>query len=117
MITKGIVLPMAKIKSNKKIIIMALILGSIGTLLFCPIKMESGDTCLFHKISGKEAKYIPDHVPSVEKAHLMLHKYLVPFGLLWWFSVGVLALSLYQLKVLKRKYKMRSNYANKINNY
>ena len=96
---------MAKIKSNKKIIIMALILGSLGTVLFCPIKMESGDTCLFHRILEKETKYIPDKISSMEKAHLMLRRYLVPFGLIWWLSLGVLLLSLYQLKALKRKYE------------
>lgn len=94
---------MAKIKSNRKIIIIALILGAIGTILFCPIKMESGDTCLFHRIFGEDIKYIPDHVPSMEKAHLMLQRYLVPFGLVWWLSLGVLVLSVYQLKVLKHK--------------
>ena len=94
---------MAKIKSNRKIIIITLIFGAIGTVLFCPIKMESGETCLFHRLSGKDTKYIPDHVPSMERAHLMLQRYLVPFGFAWWLSLGVLVLSMYQLKVLKRK--------------
>lgn len=103
LIPKRDVLPMAKIKSNRKIIIIALILGAIGTILFCPMKMESGATCLFHRIKGAEIKYIPDHVHSMERSHLMLQRYLVPFGLAWWLSLGVFVLSLYQLKVLKRK--------------
>jgi len=94
---------MTKIKSNKKIIIIALILGAMGTILFCPLKMESGETCLFHRIFGQDINYIPDHVPSMERAHLMLQRYLVPFGLVWWLSLGVLVVSMYQLKVLKRK--------------
>ena len=94
---------MAKIKSNRKIIIIALILGAMGTILFCPMKMDSGETCLFHRFFGQDIKHIPDHVPSMERAHLMLQRYLVPFGLAWWLSLGMLVLSMYQLKVLKRK--------------
>ena len=94
---------MAKIKSNSKIIIIALILSAIGTILFCPIKMKSGDTCLFHRLFIEDMNYIPDHIASLERSQLMLQRYLVPFGLAWWFSLGVLALSMYKLKLFKRK--------------
>ena len=94
---------MAKIKSNSKIIIIALILSVMGTILFCPIKMKSGDTCIFHRLFIKDMNYVPDHVPIMERSQLMLQRYLVPFGLVWWLSLGVLFLAMYQLKTLKRK--------------
>ena len=75
----------------------------MGTILFYPIKMESGETCLFHRFSGQYINYIPDHISSMERAHLMLQQYLIPFGLAWWFSLGLFVLSTYQLKALKNK--------------
>ena len=94
---------MTKIKNSRKLIIMLIIIGAIGTVVFCPIKMQSGGTCLFHRLLGEETHYLPDQTSSTEKANLMLRRYLVPFGFAWWISLGLFVLSWYQFKVLGNK--------------
>ncbi len=89
---------MMKIMPKPKVLLILAILGILGGILFCPIKMESGGTCLFQKFFGNNQEQIADHISVMERNHIMLRHYLVPFGFAWWFSLAILALSIYQLK-------------------
>ena len=89
---------MIKNISKKEIILIFFIIGLIGSIMFCPVKMESGKTCLFHKILGDEVDQIPHQISVMEQNHRKLMQYLHPFGFIWWFSIFLLISSLYYLK-------------------
>jgi len=93
---------MIKITKSRKILVVAIIIGAIGTVLFVPIKMQSGGTCLVDQLLGGKSS---DNPPGIATADLMLRRYLVPFGVAWWLSLGLLVLGWYQFRTLKDKSK------------
>lgn len=99
---------MKKERKNKSIIISILLIAIVGTVIFFPLNMKSGKTCLFHRLFGGDEENLPGHVPYAERAHIMLHRYLSPFGFIWWLSLAVLALGIYQLKKSTIKSKRES---------
>lgn len=89
---------MGKKLKNNSILVAILLIAMVGTVMFFPLNMKSGKTCLFHRTFGGDEDYIRGHVPYAERAHAMLHRYLAPYGFIWWLSLAVVALSIYQLK-------------------
>ena len=80
----------------------------LGSILFFPLKMESGKTCLFHRIFGGDEENLPNHIPLAERAQLMLRAYLVPFAFVWWLSLVILGMSIYYLKYKNFKLNQES---------
>ena len=98
---------MKKQRLNKSIIISILLIALLGAIMFFPINIKSGKTCLFHILLAGDEENFPGPVPYVERAHIMLHRYLAPFGFIWWFSLAMLALSIYHLKKSRIKSKRK----------
>jgi len=89
---------MKKFIIKKEILIVFILIGFFGSILFCPVKMESGKTCLFHKLLSGNVEQISEQIPIAEKNHLTLKRYLIPFGFFWWFSIILFISSFYYLK-------------------
>jgi len=89
---------MQKQNLKKEILFIFIIIGLIGSIVFCPAKMESGKTCLFHKMVGGETNQISDKISIMHKNHITVKRYLIPFGFAWWFSIFLFAGSFYYLK-------------------
>ena len=85
-------------KHHKKIMLVMGLLGMMGTVLFFPAKMESGNTCLFETIFIDDIKHIPDKLSHSENTYKMLNQYLMPLAFIWWLSLFVISLSIYRLK-------------------
>ena len=92
---------MAKEKIIKIILIITLSMGIAGTILFFPIKLDSGNTCMFHSICSKNTEYCSNKALCAENCHLMQEQYLIPFGFIWWTSLVVVVLSSYHIKKSK----------------
>ena len=75
---------MREINVENVIPVMILLFALLGAILFFPVKMESGKTCLFHRIFDGDEENLLNHIPYIDRAHAMLHEYLIPFALLWW---------------------------------
>ena len=100
---------MQKLNIKKEILILLISIGLIGSILFCPINLESGKTCLFHKLSGSNAVHVHDQISALEHNHHKMLQYVLPFGLIWWFSIFLLTISFYYLK----NSNQRRHYENK----
>jgi tetrahydromethanopterin S-methyltransferase subunit D len=89
--------------NSKKIILTLLFIGIVGTVLFFPVKMDSGYTCIFHNICRINAAPCSDGVPGDRNCSLMQRQYLIPFGFAWWISLAILAIGIYNINKLKKK--------------
>jgi hypothetical protein len=59
-----------------------------GGVLFFPLKINNADTCLFqHKFSPCGAT-IDSTAGSDAVYDTLIRRYLIPYGLLWWLSLG-----------------------------
>ena len=83
---------------KKEILFIFIFVGLFGSILFCPIKMESGETCLLHKLLGSNTDHIHHKASTLEQNHHRMIQYIFPFGLIWWFSIFLLFSSSYFLK-------------------
>lgn len=81
---------------TKYLLLATLLISILGVVICFPLKLKSGDTCLLHLIlqSGNEA--VMSDISNNEEA--MLHRYLMPFAFIWWFSLGGMFASIYLLK-------------------
>ena len=92
-------------------------LGALGTALFFPLQLKESHTCLYHRIFAPEEKQsepamliyqsevsLAGTINTVASEHYqkLLHRYLVPFGLLWWLSLSFLAVGIFLLKRVGR---------------
>ena len=107
--------------TDKKILmIIALTVGVSGGILFFPFNFQDEYTCLFHRLfspghyhangSGKNVERLDGserhkhRLPgssAIEMEEDLVNHYVVPFGLMWWSSLLLVALSLYGLKRIK----------------
>lgn len=75
-------------------------LGVFGAIFFFPVNINNQYTCLYHRLFYPGHSYthaIGTDVPQTQQEYL-LNRYLSPFGLLWWGSLLLTALSIYSLK-------------------
>ena len=89
--------------NSKKIILILLFIGIVGTVLFFPVKMDSGYTCIFHTGCSRNAVPCSDGVSVDRNCSLMLQQYLIPFGFAWWISLAVLVIGIYNINKFKKK--------------
>jgi len=108
--------------TDKKILmIIALTVGVSGGILFFPFNFQDEYTCLYHRLyslghsydsNGSEKNFEGLAEPERHKHHLpgsnaiemeedLVNHYVVPFGLMWWSSLLLVAASLYGLKRIK----------------
>lgn len=106
-----------RLKYNKILffVILTTGIGLLGTIFFFPVNLGKTHTCLYHRIFCPEenAQYSgrPDSTMShskrpqasetvkVKQEHEgLLDFYVIPFGFLWWGSLGILALGILSWK-------------------
>jgi len=91
------------VKRIRKITIVILLLlgmGILGVVVFFPVNINNQYTCLYHRLFSPEHSYPHTsgvNITSIQK-EILLNRYLTPFGLLWWGSLLLTALSIYGLK-------------------
>lgn len=104
-----------------RILIYLLILsGVVGTVLFFPINLGNEHTCLYHRIFSKENGIHPstpryssisgsNNQVSQDRSqeHLvqqkqLLDKYVIPYGLSWWGSLGLVGIGLLVIRWLNK---------------
>ena len=108
----------------KFLMLLFLIIGIAGSILFFPVNIKDRYTCLGHKLMNnqpQEFNKLDSHKNSMihptttsdqaDHHNLLLQKYVYPFGIFWWLSVGVVSLGIYMLfyrrsNNRKRKYKI-----------
>lgn len=76
--------------------------GIAGAVLFFPVNIQDQYTCLYHRLFSPEHSYTHStgvDISQTQEEDLLRH-YLSPFGLLWWGSLLLTALSIYSLKRL-----------------
>ncbi|MBN2009452.1 hypothetical protein JW960_08920 [candidate division KSB1 bacterium] len=91
------------IKKYNVWLIALILLAIVGAVIFCPVKMSSGKTCLFHRFLSDSSPSIHMHHSPGEHAHTMEQSYVFPFGLIWWSSLAILFAAIYLFKN-KRQY-------------
>lgn len=74
---------------------MILVLVFLAVFVICfPIKYAAGHTCL--------ADYLTSHGPHPLSFGAMRARYVFPFGLIWWASIGVLFWGFFKLQNKKQ---------------
>ena len=64
-------------------------LSIICFILFFPVRFSHNQCCLGDVMSIVDVYHSEQHMlMDQDSAHRMLHRYLIPFGLLWWASIG-----------------------------
>lgn len=73
--------------------VMLIIIGLTGAIFFFPMKLNEGKTCLAQQyISGHRNEVnhtIMDH------DHQLAQDYIIPYGFIWWSSLGLFSFGLY----------------------
>lgn len=90
----------AKRFGKRNILLLLLAAGIAGAVLFFPVNINNKYTCLYHRLFSPGHSYphaAGADISQTQKEDL-LHRYLSPFGLLWWGSLLLTALSIYSLK-------------------
>lgn len=102
-----------KIFRRKQFILLSgvfLVVGTVGAIGFFPFNFQSQYTCIYHRffcenmmnqtqcaagarMSGTDATM------GAEDHTRLLNRYLIPFGFLWWGSIGLLVGGIYLTKV------------------
>ncbi|MCK6619719.1 MAG: hypothetical protein HUU32_04545 [Calditrichaceae bacterium] len=85
---------------KKNILLLVLAAGIAGAVLFFPVNINNQYTCLYHRLFSPGHSYTHstgDDISQTQKEDL-LNRYLSPFGLLWWGSLLITALSIYGLR-------------------
>jgi len=95
-------------KSLNKLRIGLVSVGLVGIILFFPFKLPDGYTCLFeHYKGGKHGHNITGPL-TTNHAHEMARHYILPFGLIWWFSIAVVSWGILEMRK-KRGQKLNEN--------
>jgi hypothetical protein len=105
----------------KFLILLLLIIGIAGSILFFPVNIKNRHTCLGHKLMNNQQQelnkldsdqnsMIHHTITSGHEGHqsLLLQRYVYPFGIFWWLSLGTVFGVIYLLF-----YRRNSNYTNK----
>ncbi len=62
-----------------------------GGVLFFPVKIDNADTCLFQHRFSPCAEQV-DSTAGAATYDTLIHRYLIPYALLWWLSLGAATL-------------------------
>lgn len=87
---------------NKKIKILLLLTGMTGFILFFPVRIQTNNSCIGEKLS-----LFTNNRITLNEAHCQLPQhYIVPYGILWWFSIVV---TFWNIKLLTQNKKVKKN--------
>ena len=75
-----------------------LIVGTLGFILFFPCKFRGGQTCIVDRWLNSHA-----HKEEMISSDTRLHRYVWPYGFLWWGSMGVAVVLFYRLNNLRKR--------------
>ncbi len=92
--------------------------GLAGGILFFPVKLNSGYTCLYHRLFYSHVHSLEnsmvlstgiknDFVKTNDKSDVLLHFYIRRFGIFWWISLFVFISGLYMFKYFRIKKNQR----------
>ena len=85
---------------NKVITIFILLIGLIGLVIFFPIHFADNECCVAEVLAYKMNYAHKMHFNRDFTDHHQLAKhYVVPFGLLWWSSIGLVYFNLKKLTI------------------
>lgn len=97
------------LKKGMVLTIILLGIGIIGAIFFFPINFDDQYTCLYHRIFAPEhhpsqigqsavESGSHQHVGSQNSHSHLVGEYILPFGLIWWMSLMVVALAFWGLR-------------------
>jgi len=88
---------------KKMLLIFVLIISMIGGIIFFPLKMDSGDTCLFQKHWGSKSEIVQSSNSDADIARKMTEYYINRFALIWWASLIIVIYISVRLKNFQNK--------------
>lgn len=99
---------MAINKKSKYVIIIFMILGLFGGLLFFPVQLSDGYTCFYHRIFDNDhpAMFHAHHakMQDINAAdHQLIDMYINTYAWFWWGSLAMIAFTIYRLKFFKSR--------------
>jgi hypothetical protein len=103
-------------------VLMILIIGIFGSFLFFPLRLAKNHTCFCERLffsntvsKDNPFRYPVDQIFSQATNRELIHSYVLPFGLLWWLSIGLAFGGVYYLrktgnKMSENQLKNRGNF-------
>lgn len=98
---------------KKEFGMMFILLGLVGAALFFPLKLGEGKTCLVHQYFVGESDHDGWYAVAGDE-HVLARTYVLPYGLLWWTSLGLSVIGLH-LAHYKRSIRTEMNRMPSIN--
>ncbi len=107
-----------RMKKGMLLTLILLSMGIIGGVLFFPINFDNQYTCLYNRVFAPKHHYelsneminsgtrVEEYYESEidEMMHSeLVRKYILPFGLVWWFSLVIIAFAFFWLKHLRHE--------------
>jgi hypothetical protein len=86
--------------THKKIGVTLVFIGLVGALFFFPMKLENGRTCLAHQYIRGEG-FHKEGDTMIAHGHSLAREYILPYGLVWWMSIGLAVTGFYFLRKKK----------------
>lgn len=75
-----------------KIGILLILFGLFGIILFFPWKFENGSTCVADDYFNVKSTVHPVNM----NYEMRMHRYILPYGFLWWLSIAILVYAFYR---------------------
>jgi hypothetical protein len=75
-----------------KVTILLVLAGVAGLILCFPWKFDNGSTCLADEYFNDHSIVRPVHM----NYQMQMHRYLLPYGFLWWLSIAILVYVFYR---------------------
>lgn len=93
-------------KISKYLIIIFMISGLFGSLLFFPVHLSDGYTCFYHRIFDNDhpAMFHTQHIKMHDMNsadHELIDIYVHNYAWFWWGSLALIAFTIYRLKFFK----------------
>ena len=77
-----------------------LLFGLAGLIMFFPFNFKNGQTCMMDRLLNS-----PLYTRHDLTYETRLHRYVVPYGLLWWGSIGLTAIFFNKIILLRKDYR------------
>ncbi len=100
---------------GKKLLLVAALLGIglWGSVFFFPMNLGNNHTCLYHRMICPRHSLMAETRPADRPLYRhgmsdsmhgqLVNRYVMPFGFLWWGSLGLLAFGVYSIKKISQK--------------
>jgi len=101
-------------KSARPFLIIMLILATIGSILFFPMRLDKNYTCLYHRLfdthlniyeNGQHQADIASGDSQVQEVDTdkMIQFYLIRYAFFWWLSLGGVFVAVYLLRRYRKE--------------